>query len=138
MYRLTLLALMACGGAASAPATKPAPEPATQQTVATGERSDVDIAAFAKKHAEGATVIDVRTDAEWNEGHVPGAIHIPLDQLKPGHAKLSGLEGPVHFICASGGRSARAADKMAASGMNAVNVLGGTHGWIAAGHEVEK
>jgi rhodanese-related sulfurtransferase len=104
-----------------------------------GTRADVEIAAFAIEHASGVPLVDVRTPAEFASGHVPGAINKPLASLSPDDAWLAAQDKaePLYVICRSGGRSARAADALAAAGFHAVNVLGGTSGWQAADHPVE-
>ena len=55
-------------------------------------------------------------------------------------AVIAGLDhaAPLYVICQSGGRSARAADELSAAGLHAVNVLGGTGGWVQRGWPVEK
>ena len=82
----------------------------------------------------------MRSDEEWAEGHVPGAVHVPIDQLRPDHPGLAGVDSgkPVYFICAVGGRSSRATDQMAKAGWQAVNVKGGTQAWVAKGKPLEK
>lgn len=127
------LGLSACGSATESAA------PTTEAPAAKGQRDDVDIATFAKMVSEGVTVIDVRTDAEYASGHVPGALHVPLSDLTPDHKVLAVMpkDEPVYFVCASGGRSARASDMAAKAGWHAVNVLGGTSAWVAAGNPVE-
>ncbi len=37
---------------------------------------------------EGAVVVDVREQAEWDAGHIPGAIHLPLGEIAQGHNQL--------------------------------------------------
>ncbi len=80
-------------------------------------------------------VIDVREEWEYEDGHVPGAINIPLGQLPDSLSQLPS-EGLVTVICQSGGRSMRAADYLIANGFEAVSVAGGTGSWIAAGETV--
>jgi rhodanese-related sulfurtransferase len=81
---------------------------------------------------DGAFLLDVREDDEWVAGHAPDAIHIPLGELSN-----RGIEVPrdqtVYVICRSGGRSARAAFALVASGWDAVNVAGGMQDWARAG-----
>ena len=118
-------------GALSGCATTPTSEEVAQSTAT---RSDIDITELkARLDAGGIVLIDVRTDREWQSGHVPGALHRPLANLDP----TSFQKGPVHVICASGGRSSTATDALVAAGIDAVNVLGGTHAWRTEGHPVE-
>jgi hydroxyacylglutathione hydrolase len=77
-------------------------------------------------------VLDVRSPAEWDAGHVPGARHLFLGEL---HEKLRGLnpDRPVVVYCASGYRSSLAASLLQASGLrNVRNVQGGYAAWTAA------
>lgn len=129
-----LILATGCGGGAAAPATSGPTEPSALV------RADVSIDDFVTAQAKGAVIVDVRTDEEWSQGHVPGAIHVPVDQVDPGNNTIKTLnkDAPVYFICASGGRSARAADRMAAAGYHALNVLGGTNAWVEKGLPVEK
>jgi rhodanese-related sulfurtransferase len=139
---LSVVWMVACGGGAAAPdaGASAAKEGGAAAAAPAGKREEVDIAGFATAHAQGVQVVDVRTDEEWAEGHVPGAVHVPIDELKPGHPGLKGIDTtkPVYFVCAVGGRSSKATDRMAAAGWHAVNVAGGTKGWVAAGHPLAK
>lgn len=83
----------------------------------------------------GATVLDVREPDEYAGGHVPGAMSVPLSQLGDRLGELP-ADGPVHVICELGGRSARATEALAAIGIDAIDVAGGTAAWRAAGHPV--
>lgn len=95
----------------------------------------IDVDELARVHAEGAHVIDVRQLDEYLGGHVPGALHIPLDQLGARWEELpTGAE--LLVICQSGGRSAAAVRALIEAGMTAVNVAGGTKAWIDAGNPV--
>ena len=131
----------ALAGCSTSTGPAPAPQPAAQSAQATqGHRSDIRIEDFAKKQAEGVRLIDVRTPGEYASGHVPGAVLVPLDKLDPNKAPVSEYpkDGPLYVICASGARSSRAADELAAVGYDTVNVEGGTMAWIAGGHPVDK
>jgi hydroxyacylglutathione hydrolase len=86
---------------------------------------------------EDVTIVDVRNDAEWNDGHIPGAIHIPLGDLA-GRANELIKETPVVTICHSGHRSLTAADELIAQGFTDVASLnGGMVAWVKAGHPIE-
>lgn len=80
--------------------------------------------------AQGWTLLDVRTDEEWAQGRIPGAVHIPMDQLL---ARLDEVDDPVVCVCAVGGRSAQVTQYLVGQGRRAVNLDGGTYGWAAAG-----
>lgn len=134
---LCLVALAACGGQPAAP--QGVGPSAPSEPTSLGKRADIEIEAFAAKHATGVTVVDVRTDEEWVTGHVPGAIHVPITELSPTHPEIAKLPKgePIYVVCAVGGRSARAADQLAAVGYKAVSVSGGTQAWIANHHPIE-
>jgi rhodanese-related sulfurtransferase len=83
----------------------------------------------------GAQLIDVREPAEYVGGHLPGAVNIPLAQLKFTPA-LS--RAPVVLVCASGSRSAQAAALLLETGhADVAHLLGGTVGWMQEGRAVE-
>lgn len=80
-------------------------------------------------------IVDVREDDEWNEGHIPGAVHIPLGQLS---ARLSELEpyknSPIITQCRSGKRSAQAQLALKSAGFSSVyNMDGGIQAWSKEG-----
>jgi rhodanese-related sulfurtransferase len=103
--------------------------------VTDGGVPEIDVAELAARHAAGAVIIDVRRAEEYEGGHVPGAVLLPLDQLGTRWEEVpDGVE--VLVICATGGRSARAVQALNDAGRTTVNVAGGTKGWIAAGHPV--
>lgn len=79
------------------------------------------------------TVLDVRSDMEWNEGHLPGALHIPLGYLRDRLGELT-KRTPLMTHCLSGGRSAIAASILRAAGFDQVsNLTGGFQAWKDAG-----
>jgi rhodanese-related sulfurtransferase len=82
-----------------------------------------------------ALLLDVREDDEWAAGHADGAVHIPLGEVPIRFGELGELspDRPVHVICRSGGRSARAVEWLAEHDVPAVNVGGGTKAWAKAG-----
>ena len=87
---------------------------------------------LAEARTAGAYLLDVRRDDEYTAGHVPGAVHIPLDQLPERWGEVPN-DRRVHVICAVGARSLAAAKALAGAGLDAVNVAGGTKAWVAEG-----
>ena len=83
----------------------------------------------------GATVLDVRNPDEYESGHVPGAVLIPLDQLAARQDEIPDGD-PLYVICAVGGRSLTATKALVEAGYRAVSVAGGTNGWIERGGRV--
>jgi rhodanese-related sulfurtransferase len=84
----------------------------------------------------GGQVIDVRTDVEFETGHIPGARHVPLADLQREAAGLA-KEQPLILYCRSGNRSGPAAEAFAASGWDAHSIAGGLIAWSEAGYELE-
>ncbi|MGW0547563.1 rhodanese-like domain-containing protein [Streptomyces altiplanensis] len=86
------------------------------------------------------TVIDVRTPGEYAAGHLPGAHNIPLDRLGEATDALrqAARRTPLLLVCASGARSAKGCEQLAAQGIDAATLNGGTSGWAAAGHGIER
>lgn len=86
------------------------------------------------------TVIDVRTPGEHATGHLPGAHNIPLDRLDEatGALKTASRRAPLLIVCASGARSAKGCEKLAAHGIDTATLDGGTSAWTAAGHDIER
>ncbi len=77
-------------------------------------------------------ILDVRRPAEYQAGHVPGALNIPLGE------PLDGLDlsRPTAVICAGGYRSSAAASQLQrGANLPLYNVIGGTAAWVAAGYE---
>ena len=90
-----------------------------------------------RQSGETVVLIDVRTPAEFRSVHVEGARNVPLTDLKSGEFAASdgaGGSGPIHVICKSGARAAKACEQLVAAGCeNVVTVSGGTDAWVAAG-----
>jgi len=82
--------------------------------------------------ADGAVIVDVRRDFEWRRHHIPGAIHIPLDELPDRCVELPEDRLLITF-CTGGLRSAGAANLLAENGFDATNMARGLIDWRAAG-----
>lgn len=92
--------------------------------------------ANATEVPEGAYLLDVREDDEWNAGHAPDATHIPLGQLNQ-RADEVPRDQRVYVVCRVGGRSAQAVAAMNQAGWDAVNVSGGMQAWQHAGRGMD-
>ncbi|MGO1466856.1 MAG: rhodanese-like domain-containing protein [Microbacterium gubbeenense] len=79
--------------------------------------------------------IDVRETFEYEDGHAPGAVNVPMFEIG---ARLDELPAEFDVICKSGGRSAQVALALEPRGYDVTNVAGGTDAWIHAGYEVER
>ncbi len=95
----------------------------------------------AQKIIEGgkAVVIDVRTPAEFAEGHIPGAQNIDISDSAFTN-KIRALDPNENYVinCLSGGRSARACTMMQGLGLvGAMNLEGGFTAWKNAGLPIE-
>ena len=87
--------------------------------------------------AAAVQVVDVREPSEYAEGHVPGAVSMPLATVPVRFAEID-RDRPVHLVCAVGGRSAQAAQYLDEQGFDTVNVTGGTGDWVTAGFPVDR
>ncbi len=94
----------------------------------------------AKAGATSATgqapmlLLDVRTKPEWDLVHIPGSIHIPLDQIEERHDEIELAPGQtLAVLCHHGVRSLKAAYALRALGQpSAVSVAGGIELWSLA------
>ena len=86
-----------------------------------------------------AVIVDVRDDSEWNEQHIPGAIHIPLAQLNGRISELKQYKDTTVITqCKAGGRSAKALEVLKSVGFTKVyNMDGGIMAWDKAGLKTE-
>jgi rhodanese-related sulfurtransferase len=76
-------------------------------------------------------VLDVRSPAEFESAHIPGAYNVPLGSLGEHAAELQRhVREPVVLVCQSGLRASQACAKLAASGMENLRILsGGMRAW---------
>lgn len=97
---------------------------------------DLSFVNYRSQFFDGATahtLVDVRSAFEFRQGHVPGAINIPLDELES-RAHEVPQNQPVVVICASGNRSRTGAAILTQKGYSHVyNLQGGTMVWMMNG-----
>jgi rhodanese-related sulfurtransferase len=108
----------------------------------TNKFKTVDVAEFAKAVADTSyVVLDVRTPAEYTEGHIPGT-HFNIDVLEDNYTEIAlknlPKDKPVALYCRSGNRSKNAARILAENGYEVVELGSGFRGWVAAGNKIEK
>lgn len=77
--------------------------------------------------AQGATIVDVRSKAEYAGGHVKGSVNIPLDQLSYNLKKFKSKEQAIITCCASGMRSSSAKGILKSQGYSNVHNGGSWH-----------
>ena len=85
-------------------------------------------------------IVDVRTPAEFQQGHVPNAINIPLSEIIDNPAILPSSKGkPIVLYCRSGYRAGKAAEALQKDGhQNLRHLEGDMQAWLKAGLSVEK
>lgn len=76
---------------------------------------------------EGAVLVDVRTEDEYNSNHIGGAINIPIDSISS--AVSLSKDNPIIVYCKSGNRSSQALEKLEALGYSNVYDLGSIDNW---------
>lgn len=75
-------------------------------------------------------IIDVRSQTEWNMGHYPGALHIPVTELKKEKMPKNSIDKGILVYCNTGQRARRAAETLKELGYNKVYYIAGTYSSI--------
>ena len=137
---LIALTVAACGAPAAAPA--PAADdaaPAAAVDAPLELPADIDAKTLADiKDRSDVVVLDVREQWEYDEGHIPGVVHIPMNDI-PGRISEIPTDQTVVVSCRSGNRSGQVASFLRNEGFtNIHNLNGGIVAWQSAGLPVEK
>jgi rhodanese-related sulfurtransferase len=85
---------------------------------------------------DGAQLVDVRAEHEWEMGRIAGAKHLPLAELSERVSEID-EERPVVLYCRGGNRSTMATEALAAEGYDAAKLSEGIVGWAEAGLPLE-
>jgi rhodanese-related sulfurtransferase len=85
---------------------------------------------------DGAQLIDVRADHEWEAGRIAGATHLPLAELAGRTGEID-PERPAVLYCRGGTRSTMATDALVDAGFDAAKLSEGIVGWDEAGLPLE-
>jgi rhodanese-related sulfurtransferase len=139
---VALLAVLVLGGcgAPAAPAAPPAPaaEQAQSIDVAALPR-DIDVqTAAALRERPDVVILDVREQDEWDAGHIPGAVFMPMGQV-PDRLSEIPKDKTVIVQCRSGNRSDQVTTFLEQQGFtNILNMAGGINAWQSAGLPVEQ
>ena len=97
-----------------------------------------DVRAALLTGAPGFTLVDSRSRAAWDHGHIPGAVHLPTAEIAERAADLLDPAVPVVTYCWGPGcnGATRAALALALAGYSVKSMLGGVEYWIREGHPV--
>lgn len=130
-WLLAVLLVVGCASASTPPPSVGAGSPTP------GMAATISVADAAVLRDDGAVIIDVREPDEWADGHIPGAILIPLGEL-PSRLGDVPPNRPIVVVCRSGNRSAQGRDILLGAGFPAVTSLdGGMTDWAKAGMPIE-
>jgi len=92
------------------------------------EPKEISRAEARKMIDEGAQLVDVRADHEWEAGHIAGAKHVPLPELPQRIGEID-QDRPVVVYCRGGNRSSMATAALNDAGYDAVKLSEGIVGW---------
>ncbi len=95
--------------------------------------------AAAKRKTDAAVIIDVREQDEWDEGHIPNAVHLSRGTIELEiEKKIPDPNAEIICHCGGGGRSALAAESLQKMGYkNVRSMAGGFKAWKVAGLPTE-
>ena len=107
-----------------------------RQAAVSSLQQEISVAEAAQLDRDEWLFLDVREQSEWNEGHIPWATLIPVDQLEKRLSELPTNKNIV-VVCQSGGRSARGRDILLEAGFDSVtSMAGGINDWVALGSSI--
>jgi rhodanese-related sulfurtransferase len=90
------------------------------------------------KYQQGAFFLDVRSQDEWNQGHIARSTLIPLDNLQDRLSELP-RDQDIVVVCLSGVRSKEGAAILRQAGFTRVTcITGGIQAWVSAGYPIEQ
>lgn len=111
-------------------------EPIAASDDVTATTQQLDARTAGRVAQDGASIVDVRERSEYDEGHVPGARHIPYEQLEQRIGEVPRAQTLVVY-CTSGVRSSLATSIFERKGISASNLRGGFNAWRNAGLPIE-
>lgn len=93
------------------------------------QRPDINAGVKMFRQTPGAVLLDVRTKQEYRDGHIPGSMNFPLDELESFPDKLPDKKTVLFVHCLSGARSARAVRFLKELGYSQATDIGGINGY---------
>ena len=103
-----------------------------------GLPAEISVAQAVEKYQAGALFVDVRTQEEWNQGHIAKSVLIPLDEL-PNRLDELPRDRDIVVVCHTGVRSKEGATILHNAGFKRVSCLsGGIQGWVAGGYPIQQ
>jgi len=135
LFKIILIA--ASISACSYPAAEDQPEPTPEALQTQQPQENTEVVRLTAQQAkgridseEGIIIVDVRTQAEYDDAHIPGAILLPVDAIPADAESVIPDKEAVYFIyCRSGNRSATAAALLAEMGYQNIYDFGGIIDW---------
>lgn len=130
MTRVLLLAVLPLG-AGCAKASPPAEQLTGTSPAASPMPTTPDLAAAKQAVEAGAVLVDVRTPAEFAEGHAERSVNVPVDQISSKSEALWDKKTKLVVVCASGHRAGRAVEALRARGYTDVTNGGAVDSFMA-------
>jgi len=99
---------------------------------------DINVLEYEARRDSEHILVDVREVDEFEAGHLPGAVNIPLSELQDRYDEIP-EDIPVYLVCKTGVRSFHAAQFLMVNGdyEELINLNGGTWDWAQAGKPIE-
>ncbi|MBR2667111.1 MAG: rhodanese-like domain-containing protein [Oscillospiraceae bacterium] len=92
-------------------------------------RMDINTGVEEARATESGVLVDVRTEEEYAEGHIPGSINFPSPYIQRLGDQFPDLDTPLFLYCKSGARSKRSCRLLASVGYTNITNLGGIADW---------
>ena len=89
------------------------------------KHTDINQCVAQFRQADGAVLVDVRTPEEYRDGHVPGSINVPLQQIEDIELEVAEKNTPLYVYCCSSTRSRQATALLKEIGYEDVHNIGG-------------
>lgn len=87
--------------------------------------TDINAGVAKYKTTDGAVLLDVRTVAEYRDGHIDGSVNLPLDKISSIENTVKNKNTPLYVYCYSGSRSGQAVSYLKKIGYTKATSIGG-------------